>query len=178
MNQDSTPVTYCLYEWSPAPLFLAYRGTSLVYSGFVLRDYDPADRMKSISAFRSRQIICRTDSPPALRDAFLADWRGGRLTIPHLLSGTPFQIDVWQALLTIPFGKTVSYREIAHAVGRPHAARAVGQAVGANPLSLVIPCHRVVPLSGGAGQYAWGEHIKKQLLQKEKVAISGEKTAM
>lgn len=80
--------------------------------------------------------------------------------------GTPFQISVWNKLLDIPYGETVTYKEIAESVGRPGAARAVGNAVGANPIPIVIPCHRVLA-SNGLGGYSSGIDIKKDLLRVE-----------
>ncbi len=85
----------------------------------------------------------------------------------HLL-GTPFQLDVWNALLNIPFGGTSTYGALAAEIGRPKAFRAVGSAVGDNPIFYAIPCHRVLPASGGIGNYYWGPEIKKALLDWEK----------
>jgi AraC family transcriptional regulator of adaptative response/methylated-DNA-[protein]-cysteine methyltransferase len=85
----------------------------------------------------------------------------------HLL-GTPFQLDVWNALLNIPFGGTTTYGALAAEIGRPKAFRAVGSAVGDNPIFYAIPCHRVLPASGGIGNYYWGPEIKKALLDWEK----------
>ncbi|MEM7792348.1 MAG: MGMT family protein, partial [Verrucomicrobiota bacterium] len=81
--------------------------------------------------------------------------------------GTSFQKKIWQELLKVPFGKTVSYGELANAIGKPLAARAVGSAVGANPICLLIPCHRVLPASGRSGNYRWGPQIKRALLDAE-----------
>lgn len=80
--------------------------------------------------------------------------------------GTLFQQRVWQALLTIPYGKTVSYGEIARMVGCK-SAQAVGQAVGANPIALFIPCHRVIAAHSQLGGYAYGQELKKRLLNIE-----------
>ena len=88
----------------------------------------------------------------------------GRIAVQP--KGTLFQQRVWQALLTIPYGKTVSYGEIARMVGCK-SAQAVGQAVGANPIALFIPCHRVITAHGKLGGYAYGLEIKKQLLNIE-----------
>lgn len=76
------------------------------------------------------------------------------------VSGTNFQISVWKALLQIPPASVASYSQIAAAIGRPRAARAVGSAVGANPVALLIPCHRVIQESGKLGGYRWGETRK------------------
>lgn len=84
--------------------------------------------------------------------------------------GTPFQRRVWDALLEIPYGETRSYREIAECIQKPDAVRAVGTANGANPLSLVVPCHRVIASSGGLGGYAGGLPLKRKLLAMEQCA--------
>ena len=84
----------------------------------------------------------------------------------HLI-GAPFQIKVWEALLTIPSGHVTTYSEIAACVGSPQAARAVGTAVGRNPVSWLIPCHRAVRKSGGLGGYHWGLPVKRAMLAWE-----------
>ena len=88
-------------------------------------------------------------------------------TVPVAPEGTEFQQDVWDALFDIPYGSTATYGEIAEAVGHPGAARAVGAACGANPIPLIIPCHRVVS-SSGLGGYAGGLAMKKKLLDLER----------
>lgn len=88
-------------------------------------------------------------------------------SIPWMWQGTPFQRQVWEALLKIPYGATHSYAEIARQIQRPRASRAVGQAVGANPLLLVVPCHRVIASDGSWGGFSGGAHRKQQLLMQE-----------
>lgn len=85
--------------------------------------------------------------------------------------GTSFQQSVWKALLDIPQGETRTYAQIADAIGRPKAVRAVGTAIGANPIAYLIPCHRVVRADGGLGGYRWGLAIKQKMLQTEGVNI-------
>ncbi len=84
----------------------------------------------------------------------------------HMI-GAPFQIKVWEALVTIPSGHVTTYSELAHAVGSPRAVRAVGTAVGRNPVSWLIPCHRALRKSGGLGGYHWGLPVKRALLAWE-----------
>jgi methylated-DNA-[protein]-cysteine S-methyltransferase len=81
--------------------------------------------------------------------------------------GTPFQERVWKALLTVGFGRTASYGEIARAIGRPEASRAVGAANGKNPIAIIIPCHRIIGASGSLVGYAGGLPRKKWLLAHE-----------
>ena len=87
---------------------------------------------------------------------------------PLLLEGTAFQIAVWRALLEIPPGTTATYGEIARKLGRPLAARAVGAANGRNPISIIVPCHRLVGADGGLTGYGWGLDRKRRLLELER----------
>ena len=91
----------------------------------------------------------------------------GGLAIPLDLRGTSFQVAVWRALLDIPHGETRTYAEIAAAVRRPAAVRAVGSAIGRNPVSVLVPCHRVVRTGGGLGGYGGGLWRKEYLLDFE-----------
>ncbi|TNE31849.1 MAG: methylated-DNA--[protein]-cysteine S-methyltransferase [Alphaproteobacteria bacterium] len=86
------------------------------------------------------------------------------------LYGTPFQQKVWKELLKIPCGKTVTYQYVAEKIGKPKAVRAVGSAVGKNPVSVFVPCHRVVHTSTGKVNYGWGPAVKLKLLDFEKHA--------
>jgi AraC family transcriptional regulator of adaptative response/methylated-DNA-[protein]-cysteine methyltransferase len=92
----------------------------------------------------------------------------GVARIPLDIRGTVFQRRVWEELRRIPRGETRTYRDIARALGAPDAVRAVGSACGANPVALVVPCHRAVRTDGGLGGYAWGLGRKKKLLALEK----------
>ncbi len=86
---------------------------------------------------------------------------------PLDIRGTPFQLSVWRELLRIPYGETRSYSEVAAAVGRPSAMRAVGAAVGANPIPIVVPCHRVVGKNGALVGFGGGLCLKERLLSLE-----------
>src|SRR5262245_18618123 len=101
----------------------------------------------------------------------LDEYFAGRRTqfaLPLDVDGTAFQHEVWKALLTIPFGETRSYRDIAVQIGRPKAVRAVGAANGKNPVSIVTPCHRVIGSSGALTGFAGGLDVKARLLTFEK----------
>jgi len=89
------------------------------------------------------------------------------LALPLALHGTAFQLAVWEALRRIPPGQTRSYAQVAAAIGRPTAARAVARACASNRAAVVVPCHRVVPAAGGTGGYRWGEQRKAELLKRE-----------
>jgi AraC family transcriptional regulator of adaptative response/methylated-DNA-[protein]-cysteine methyltransferase len=90
--------------------------------------------------------------------------KAGRKPLPLLLKGTNFQIKVWEALMRIPEGSVVSYEDVARRIGNPRASRAVGSAVGNNPVAYIIPCHRVIQQAGVIGNYHWGPARKKALL--------------
>lgn len=92
------------------------------------------------------------------------------LDLPLDLRGTPFQQRVWQVLRDTPAGETITYTEIARRIGQPKARRGVGQACGANPLAVVIPCHRVLRTDGSLSGYRWGVERKRALLEKESQA--------
>jgi AraC family transcriptional regulator, regulatory protein of adaptative response / methylated-DNA-[protein]-cysteine methyltransferase len=97
----------------------------------------------------------------------LADQAFGAGPAPLHLIGAPFQIKVWEALLTIPSGHVTTYTEIAQSIGRPRAVRAVGTAVGRNPVSWLIPCHRALRRDGALGGYHWGLPVKRAMLAWE-----------
>lgn len=114
---------------------------------------------------------------PLLRRAALElkEYFSGRrksFTVNLCPSGTPFQMAVWAALQTIPYGQTVSYKDIAAQIGKPAAVRAVGGANGKNPIPILIPCHRVVAADGSLGGYALGPEIKRTLLALEGALLS------
>jgi O-6-methylguanine DNA methyltransferase len=90
-----------------------------------------------------------------------------RFDLPLDMQGTPFQLRVWHELERIPYGETRSYRQIAEAVGAPRAVRAVGAANGANPIPIVVPCHRVIGANGKLVGYGGGLPLKKRLLELE-----------
>lgn len=83
------------------------------------------------------------------------------------LHGTPFQVSVWEELYRIPYGQTRSYAQIAQAIGSPKAVRAVGAANGANPVAIIVPCHRVIGSNGSLTGYGGGLHVKHWLLELE-----------
>jgi AraC family transcriptional regulator of adaptative response/methylated-DNA-[protein]-cysteine methyltransferase len=120
--------------------------------------------------FPAADAIARDDAAlaPVLAEVLgRIEGRLPRRELPLDVRGTAFQLRVWQELQRIPRGETRSYGDVATAVGVPGGARAVGAACGSNPLSVVVPCHRVVTASGGLGGYAWGLDVKESLLTLE-----------
>lgn len=117
------------------------------------------------------------ETRPYVERAF-APLAAGRGPLHLLLKGTNFQLKVWEALLRIPPGRVASYRDIAVAVGAPGAARAVGQAVGANPVAYLIPCHRVIRSAGDLGGYHWGLARKQAMLGWEAAQAASSGSAL
>lgn len=133
---------------------------------------DHAAKLKAFlkKTFHSAVLI---ESEDALRGwtQMLIDYLAGKGPWPQLpydIQATAFQKKVWDWLRTIPPGETYHYEEAARAIGKPKAARAVARACATNPAALVIPCHRIVPKSGGVGGYRWNPDRKKKLLELEK----------
>ena len=112
------------------------------------------------------------EDPDSLRGWVDASFAQSGKTALHMI-GSPLQIKVWEALLRIPSGQVTTYSEIAASIGQPRAVRAVGTAVGRNPVSFLIPCHRALRKSGGLGGYHWGLPVKRALLAWEAARAEG-----
>ena len=106
------------------------------------------------------------DAAEQLRAYFYGEMR--EFDLPLAPRGTSFQRAVWDVLLKIPYGESCSYADVARAIGRPNAQRAVGSANNANPVSLVVPCHRVIAADGSLGGYGGGQDLKARLLAMER----------
>lgn len=113
--------------------------------------------------FRCQKVAAHKNISLLLREK----WDNEKEEIVLHLFGTPFQLAVWEDLLTVPAGKVTTYLNIAERVGRPRAARAVGKAVGNNPVMYAVPCHRVICSNGKLGGYRWGVERKIKVLNKE-----------
>lgn len=167
----TTTLDTATVETPAGPFWLAARDGALVAAGFV----ESAPRLLARLEARFGPLEPREAGDPAgaasaLR-RYLAGERNALEAIPVDLGGTEFQRDVWTALRAIPEGTTITYAELARRVGRPRAVRAVGAANGANPVSVVVPCHRVVGKDGLRG-YAGGVARKEWLLAHERASAS------
>jgi O-6-methylguanine DNA methyltransferase len=91
----------------------------------------------------------------------------GRANLKLLMVGTAFQLAVWKELLNVPAGETISYADLARRIKKPRAMRAVGNAMGANPVPILVPCHRVIASGGGLGGFGGGLALKRKLLEAE-----------
>ncbi len=123
--------------------------------------------------FTDEQNTVQSSSNPFLEQAKaeLTDYFAGSrkvFTVPFTLSGTEFQQHAWRALQTIPYGQTKSYQEQSELIGNPKAVRAIGLANGKNPISIIVPCHRVIGKNGTLTGYGGGLWRKKWLLEHEK----------
>lgn len=118
--------------------------------------------------FQDSEIICDEKKTKPWLFSIMKSWREGNIGSLSLdLQGTEFEKSVWHSLLYIPRGEVVSYGDVANDIGKPKAARAVGSAVGNNPVSLIVPCHRVVQKTGALGNYGWGLGLKEKILKAE-----------
>ncbi len=146
---------------------VAWADDGLRYIGFVEdRAVERAGRFWSRANFTKNQSAAKN-----LVWQVMSVWNGDSADKLELaVRGTDFQRAVWDALMYIPTGHAVSYGMVAGYIGRPAAVRAVGSAVGANPISLLIPCHRVIQNSGKVENYGWGDAMKQKLLRIESSA--------
>ena len=131
---------------------------------------DPAPALAELAArWQGAQLVLdRTALEPVV--AALASRLGGGQPLPLALAlkGTPFQLKVWEALLRIPEGRVLAYGDLARRLGDPAASRAVGTAIGQNPVGYLIPCHRVIQATGALGDYHWGADRKRAILALER----------
>ena len=102
---------------------------------------------------------------------YFADWEVPQRKIMLDLKGTPFQVKVWKALLLIPSSHLLAYNDVASIINNPYAARAVGSAIGKNPIAYLIPCHRVIRQSGYFGEYRWGRDRKTAIIGYESIKL-------
>lgn len=161
------------YGWHPTQLgeiLVAQTERGVCYLGFVVDGSHDAAETKMRGYLPHAVYSHNADATLNAAAQIMAIWRGaddGRKKLKLDLHGTNMQIQVWQALLKIPTGETATYKDIAGQIGKPKAARAVGNAVGANPVSLLIPCHRVIRATGIIDNYGWGSPRKKLILGLE-----------
>lgn len=126
-----------------------------------------AGRGPTLADMRGRWPAARFREDPGTLAPWVEAAFGGGGEVPLQLIGAPFQIKVWEALLAVPPGQVTTYSEIAERIGQPKAVRAVGTAVGRNPIAWLIPCHRVLRRDGALGGYHWGLPLKRAMLAWE-----------
>lgn len=165
-------ITYGVHDTALGGVVIGQTEQGLCWLGFMTSVDEGAYKGNGLtrffSYFKGAELI--EDQPTTFKklSVILEAWKRDNLREVVLdIKGTDFQKAVWNSLLNIPRGKVVSYGDVANDIGRPKAHRAVGTAVGENPVSLIIPCHRVVQKSGALGNYGWGIDLKKRLLEIE-----------
>ena len=158
-----TDITYCTIESPIGDLHLTFASSAL--SGLFVSNHPAVSRMTP------------KDEGSPLKDEVARQldeyWRGTlrKFSIPLAPVGTPWQMRVWDELRKVPFGDTVTYAQLAHRLDAPRSARAVGSANARNPISVLIPCHRVVSSKGALTGYAGGLNRKQWLLEHESNAV-------
>ncbi len=156
--------TRCPSPWGPLRLLATEQGLCRL----ALPGEGELDRW--VARHLGERVLVEGSALLAEAAAQLEDYLAGRrrnFDLPLDLRGTPFQRAVWWALAEIPYGQVRSYAQVAQTIGRPRATRAVGAAVGANPLPILLPCHRVVRADGSLGWYGGGVEMKRALLERE-----------
>lgn len=164
-NGEGVAIQYGFHDTPLGKMFAAVTRRGVCRMEFL--DYGAADEVLTElrKTWPKGELIQNESATSYVIDALFSEqagWGHGPLSLNVV--GTNFQVAVWRALLRIPPGRLASYSQIARALGYPKASRAVGNAIGANPVALLIPCHRVIQQSGAMGGYRWGAP-KKQMVQ-------------
>jgi AraC family transcriptional regulator of adaptative response/methylated-DNA-[protein]-cysteine methyltransferase len=172
---DGAEMAYAIVDSALGRLLVA--GTRRGISFAAIGESDSTLVAELHADYPRASIRVANENPNRHEDSRIGEWaealakyiagRSPMPTPPMDIRGTPFQFLVWDQLRAIPPGETRSYSEIARRIGRPRAIRAVGTANGANPVSIIIPCHRAIRASGHLGGYRWGLERKRKLLEME-----------
>lgn len=171
MPTSNAPPEALTLDRLPTPIGVALLVTDEagVLRAFNWTDYEPA-MLTWIARHYPKAKLAAARAPAPVRGAFDGYFRGDARAlelVPWRASGTPFQLKVWEALCSIPAGETLSYAGLAERIGRPTAMRAVGHANGANPVAVIVPCHRVIGMNGSLTGYGGGLPRKRWLLEHE-----------
>jgi len=173
-------ITYGFYEGPFGQMVVGLSDIGICWVGFMTTKEqgaykgDAFTRMKE--HFPQASFNQNDDAIEHIAPIILKAWEQDHLYDLELdLQGTDFQVSVWNALLNIPKGDVKSYGDIANEIGKPKASRAVGTAIGNNPISLIVPCHRVIQKSGTMGNYGWGLPLKERILKSEKAVFTFKK---
>ncbi|MDR1793083.1 MAG: methylated-DNA--[protein]-cysteine S-methyltransferase [Bacteroidales bacterium] len=159
-------LNYKFYTIKWGKVLLATSEKGLCALLFATSEEEAIDDLKR----RYKNAILRSQSDAIQQKTIeiLQNWDKSHQNIPKFhIKGSDFECKVWDKLLEIPYNQRVTYGQIAQQIGKSSACRAVGNAVGNNPISILIPCHRVIKATGELGNYRWGKTLKKELLQFE-----------
>lgn len=165
-------VTYGIHQTKLGEIVIGITDLGLCWLGFMTNKSQGAYKGDGLTRlkenFKNAELTHDEKTTKPWIEQIMQAWKAGNIGALTLdLHGTAFEQSVWQALLFIPYGEVVSYGDVANDIGRPKAARAVGTAVGNNPVSLIVPCHRVVRADGALGNYGWGLALKEEILKAE-----------
>ena len=167
---ENLQINYSFQETIFGDVLIASTSKGICYLSFV--NYTNLQSSSLIQMFPNAHYRNTIDPIQEIALKFFAgDWSSLQKIKLHL-KGTPFQLKVWQSLLKIPFGRLVTYGAIAASTESPQASRAVGTAIGANPVAFLIPCHRVIRSTGIIGDYRWGTDRKVAMLGWESAKLS------
>jgi len=168
MTSNQTKVYWTVFTVSDWKIYVAATKRGICYVGSPNQPFDELEKWvnkKIPLALLVQSSVHLQSATSELTQYILGERR--TFTVEKDLIGTDFQQAVWQASAEIPYGETRNYSEVAEQIGRPNAIRAVGTAIGANPLLFIIPCHRIVAKNGGLAGFRAGIDVKKMLLQLE-----------
>jgi AraC family transcriptional regulator of adaptative response/methylated-DNA-[protein]-cysteine methyltransferase len=167
-------IRWAVHQTALGAALLAATDRGVCWFGFIGADGDPAGQMAELQRDWPMATFVEDPEPTRAAAASLDPGSAGQGPVTLHLKGTNFQMRVWRALLDIPYGGVTTYAGIADRIGQPSAARAVGNAVGANKLAWLIPCHRVIRGTGVLDNYRWGPVQKRTLLAWEGARLAGE----
>lgn len=169
MKEKNNPTLYwSLFAYEAWNLFMAATSKGLCYVGSQNKPFEELE-IGVKRRFPSCSLVKDNERLQVYATELIEYFQGKRksFTEPIDFDGTPFQLDVWNALCEIPYGQTQSYSDIAKQIQRPASVRAVGAAIGANPVIITVPCHRVIGKNGSLTGYRGGLSMKTQLLNLE-----------
>ncbi|MEH7180490.1 methylated-DNA--[protein]-cysteine S-methyltransferase [Neobacillus vireti] len=171
-----TDVYWTKLDYGNWELYMAATSKGLCYVGSQGKAFEELEEWVQ-KRYPGRKLIKNDEAMQPYVVEFIEFFQGKRdsFSIPQDLKGTPFQTEVWNALCSIPYGETWTYSDIANAIQRPAAVRAVGTAIGANPNLLIVPCHRVIGKNGKLTGFRGGLDMKSALLQLEQGNIGNKK---
>ncbi len=165
-------IVYGFQDTEFGRMIIAQSDNGLCYLGFMVEGNKKDGLEELKNTFKNAELMRSDTVAKTLSEVALNAWRADVISGLTLdLRGTDFQKMVWNALIEIDKGTTKSYQDIAEDIGRPKSQRAVGTAVGQNPLSLIVPCHRVIQKDGAIGNYMWGKEVKRKILGEEGVDL-------
>jgi len=166
-------IEYAVHDTPFGKAFVAMTGRGICKLSFLGKHGLHQELHDLTDKWRNAELINTSKRTGPVMESIFAVKKAPDRPLSLLVSGTNFQINVWRALLQIPAGSVASYSQVANAIHHPNSARAVGLAVGANPVALLIPCHRVIQQSGKLGGYHWGETRKHAIHAWETGRVEG-----